>query len=87
MRTGQRIKVRVAQIAGLRRDLALALFQNACASRLPVLGVHMLGIEVPNTTSMVRLRSILETDTFYKVGSHWQSHWGAMSQDCQSWQI
>jgi S-DNA-T family DNA segregation ATPase FtsK/SpoIIIE len=65
-----RIKVRVAQIAGLRRDLALALSAERLRIEAPVPGRPFVGIEVPNMrTSMVRLRSILETEAFYKVGS------------------
>ena len=65
-----RIKVRVAQIAGLRRDLALALAAERLRIEAPVPGRPYVGIEVPNPrTSMVRLRSILETEAFYKVGS------------------
>jgi S-DNA-T family DNA segregation ATPase FtsK/SpoIIIE len=65
-----RIKVRVAQIAGLRRDLALALSAERLRIEAPVPGRPFVGIEVPNSrTSMVRLRSILETEAFYKVGS------------------
>ncbi len=65
-----RIKVRVAQIAGLRRDLALALSAERLRIEAPVPGRPYVGIEVPNVrTSMVRLRPILETEAFYKVGS------------------
>jgi S-DNA-T family DNA segregation ATPase FtsK/SpoIIIE len=65
-----RIKVRVAQIAGLRRDLALALSAERLRIEAPVPGRPYVGIEVPNSrTSMVRLRSILETEAFYRVGS------------------
>lgn len=65
-----KIKVRVAQIAGLRRDLALALSAERLRIEAPVPGRPYVGIEVPNMrTSMVRLRSILETEAFYKVGS------------------
>lgn len=65
-----RIKVRVAQIAGLRRDLALALSAERLRIEAPVPGRPYVGIEVPNMrTSMVRLRSILETEAFYKIGS------------------
>jgi S-DNA-T family DNA segregation ATPase FtsK/SpoIIIE len=65
-----RIKVRVAQIAGLRRDLALALSAERLRIEAPVPGRPFVGIEVPNMrTSMVRLRSILETEAFYKIGS------------------
>ena len=65
-----RSKVRVAQIAGLRRDLALALSAERLRIEAPVPGRPYVGIEVPNMrTSMVRLRSILETEAFYKIGS------------------
>ena len=65
-----RIKVRVAQIAGLRRDLALALAAERLRIEAPVPGRPYVGIEVPNMrTSTVRLRPILETEAFYKVGS------------------
>jgi S-DNA-T family DNA segregation ATPase FtsK/SpoIIIE len=65
-----RIKVRVAQIAGLRRDLALALSAERLRIEAPVPGRPYVGIEVPNIrTSMVRLRSILETEAFYKISS------------------
>ena len=65
-----RIKVRVAQIAGLRRDLAMALSAKRLRIEAPVPGRPYVGIEVPNPrTSMVRLRSILETEAFYKIGS------------------
>ncbi|PWB53507.1 MAG: DNA translocase FtsK [Anaerolineales bacterium] len=65
-----KIKVRVAQIAGLRRDLALALSAERLRIEAPVPGRPYVGIEVPNNrTSMVKLRSILETEAFYKVNS------------------
>jgi S-DNA-T family DNA segregation ATPase FtsK/SpoIIIE len=65
-----RIKVRVAQIAGLRRDLALALSAKRLRIEAPVPGRPYVGIEVPNMrTSTVRLRPIIETEAFYKVGS------------------
>lgn len=65
-----RIKVRVAQIAGLRRDLALALSAERLRIEAPVPGRPFVGIEVPNMrTSMVRLKPILETEAFYKIGS------------------
>lgn len=65
-----RIKVRVAQIAGLRRDLALALSAERLRIEAPVPGRPYVGIEVPNMrTSMVRLRPMLEAEAFYKIGS------------------
>jgi len=63
-------KVRVAQIASLRRDLALALSAERLRIEAPVPGRPYVGIEVPNLrTSVVRLRPILETEAFYKIAS------------------
>jgi len=65
-----KMKVRVAQIAGLRRDLALALAAERLRIEAPVPGRPYVGIEVPNSrTSVVRLRPMLEHESFYKVGS------------------
>ncbi len=65
-----RMKVRVAQIANLRRDLALALSAERLRIEAPVPGRPYVGIEVPNArTTVVRLRPILETEPFYKIGS------------------
>jgi DNA segregation ATPase FtsK/SpoIIIE, S-DNA-T family len=66
----QQMKVRVAQIASLQKDLALALSAERLRIEAPVPGRAYVGIEVPNTRSaLVRLRPLLETDSFYKVGS------------------
>ena len=65
-----RMKVRVAQIASLRRDLALALAAERLRIEAPVPGRPYIGIEVPNIrTSVVRLRPMLENEAFYKVSS------------------
>ncbi len=65
-----RQKVRVAQIANLSRDLALALSAERLRIEAPVPGRSYVGIEVPNLRSVVvRLRPILEAEAFYKVGS------------------
>lgn len=65
-----RQKIRVSQIVGLRRDLALALSVERLRIQAPVPGRPYIGIEVPNEKSvLVGLRSILESETFYKVGS------------------
>jgi S-DNA-T family DNA segregation ATPase FtsK/SpoIIIE len=65
----QRLKVRVAQIASLQKDLALALSAERLRIEAPVPGRSYVGIEVPNTrSSVVRMRPILESDTFAKVG-------------------
>jgi len=66
----QQMKVRVAQIASLQKDLALALSAERLRIEAPVPGRAYVGIEVPNARSLlVRLRPLLETDAFYKVGS------------------
>jgi S-DNA-T family DNA segregation ATPase FtsK/SpoIIIE len=63
-------KVRVSQITSLGRDLALALSAERLRVQAPVPGRPYIGIEVPNSKSaIVRLRPILETENFYKVGS------------------
>ncbi len=66
----QMMKVRVAQIAALEKDLALALSAERLRIEAPVPGRSYVGIEVPNMHSaMVRLRPILESDTFNKIGA------------------
>lgn len=66
----QKQKVRVAQISGLARDLALALSAERLRIEAPVPGRSYVGIEVPNNRStVVRLRSVLESEAFNKIGS------------------
>jgi S-DNA-T family DNA segregation ATPase FtsK/SpoIIIE len=66
----QQMKVRVAQIASLQKDLALALSAERLRIEAPVPGRAYVGIEVPNLrATLVRLRPLLETDVFYKVAS------------------
>ena len=66
----QQMKVRVAQIASLQKDLALALSAERLRIEAPVPGKPYVGIEVPNThSSVVRMRSILETDSFHRIGA------------------
>jgi len=66
----QQMKVRVAQIASLQKDLALSLSAERLRIEAPVPGRGYVGIEVPNPrSSLVRLRPLLETEAFYKVGS------------------
>jgi S-DNA-T family DNA segregation ATPase FtsK/SpoIIIE len=65
----KQIKVRVNQIASLQKDLALALSAQRLRIEAPVPGKPYVGIEVPNVhQTNVRLRPILETETFHKVG-------------------
>jgi DNA segregation ATPase FtsK/SpoIIIE, S-DNA-T family len=66
----QQMKVRVAQISSLQKDLALALSAERLRIEAPVPGKPYVGIEVPNThSSVVRMRSILETEAFHKIGT------------------
>ena len=64
------MKVRVAQIASLQKDLALALSAQRLRIEAPVPGRSFVGIEVPNShVEVVRLRSILASESFQKVRS------------------
>ncbi len=66
----QQMKVRVAQIAGLQKDLALALSAERLRIEAPVPGRDYVGIEVPNQRSaLVRLRPLLESDAVTKINS------------------
>jgi S-DNA-T family DNA segregation ATPase FtsK/SpoIIIE len=66
----QQMKVRVRQIAALKKDLALALAAQRLRIEAPVPGKPYVGVEVPNSRSaVVRLRSLLETGEFYKAGA------------------
>jgi len=66
----QQMKVRVAQIAALEKDLTLALSAERLRIEAPVPGKNYVGIEVPNARStVVRMRSILESDVFHKIGA------------------
>ncbi len=57
--------VKLAQIAGLKSDLALALAAQAIRMELPIPGKPLVGIEVPNRTSrIVSLREVLQTTDF-----------------------
>jgi S-DNA-T family DNA segregation ATPase FtsK/SpoIIIE len=66
-----RQKVRVSQISALARDLALALSAERLRIEAPVPGQSFVGIEVPNQqNAMVRLRPLLETEAFQKLGPY-----------------
>jgi len=63
-------KVRVSRITSLKKDLALALSAKQLRIEAPVPGRAYIGIEVPNEkSSLVRLRSLLESDPFYRLNS------------------
>lgn len=60
-------RVRVARIAALSDDLALALAAPRIRIQAPVPGRNYVGIEVPNTTSTrVSLREVIESEAFLK---------------------
>jgi S-DNA-T family DNA segregation ATPase FtsK/SpoIIIE len=66
----QQMKVRVAQIASLQKDLALALSAERLRIEAPVPGKPYVGVEVPNAhSSVVRMRSILESDVFHRLSA------------------
>jgi S-DNA-T family DNA segregation ATPase FtsK/SpoIIIE len=58
-------KVKVSQISGLAKDLALSLSAASIRIEAPVPGKSFVGIEVPNKKpELVRLRPILESQAF-----------------------
>lgn len=64
------MKVRVAQIAALQKDLALAISAQRLRIEAPVPGRSYVGIEVPNAhSSLVRLRPLLESEPFTKLAA------------------
>ena len=66
----QQQKVRIGQIAALRRDLALALAVTRLRIQAPVPGRGVVGVEVPNEkVSLVRLRDIVESDAYQQLNS------------------
>ncbi|OGN72662.1 MAG: hypothetical protein A2X24_10660 [Chloroflexi bacterium GWB2_54_36] len=66
----QKQKVRVSQISGLSKDLALSLAAERLRIEAPVPGHSYVGIEVPNTsTALVRLRTIIEAPEFKNLNS------------------
>jgi S-DNA-T family DNA segregation ATPase FtsK/SpoIIIE len=57
--------VRLAQIAALNNDLALALAAHPIRIEAPIPGKSLVGIEVPNqSVALVNLRDILSSDSF-----------------------
>lgn len=68
--TEEKQKVRISQISGLSRDLALALKAERLRIEAPVPGESYVGIEVPNSEhTLVRLRPLLESPEFADVKS------------------
>ena len=63
-------KIKVSQIQNLSKDLALALSAERLRIEAPVASQAYVGIEVPNqNNTIVRLRSILDSDAFQKLNS------------------
>jgi len=61
----KRIKVKVAKIAGLANDLALALAAPSVRIEAPIPGTNYVGVEVPNQEgNIVGLRDLMESDVF-----------------------
>jgi S-DNA-T family DNA segregation ATPase FtsK/SpoIIIE len=63
-------RVRVAKIAALANDLALALAASPIRIEAPVPGRSVVGLEVPNEkVSLVSLRGVLESPEFKEIDS------------------
>ena len=59
--------VRLSQMLTLQNDLALALAAHPIRMEAPIPGKSLVGIEVPNqTVSIVKIRDILESNTYKK---------------------
>jgi S-DNA-T family DNA segregation ATPase FtsK/SpoIIIE len=68
---GSRTRVRVAKIASLADDLALALSARTIRVEAPVPGKGYVGIEVPNEQiALVTLRDVVESDAFRRLKSN-----------------
>jgi S-DNA-T family DNA segregation ATPase FtsK/SpoIIIE len=66
----QRQRVRVARIANLADDLALALAASPIRIEAPVPGRSVVGLEVPNEQiSLVSLRGVMESERFERIDS------------------
>lgn len=63
--------VKLNKITNLDKDLALTLAAHPIRIEAPIPGKSLVGIEIPNKkAAIVRLRSILESDTFKKRRSN-----------------
>jgi S-DNA-T family DNA segregation ATPase FtsK/SpoIIIE len=59
--------VKLNKITALDRDLSLALAAHPIRIEAPIPGKSLVGVEIPNKASaIVRLRSIMETETYEK---------------------
>jgi S-DNA-T family DNA segregation ATPase FtsK/SpoIIIE len=67
---GSKTRVRVAKIASLADDLALALSARTIRVETPVPGKGYIGIEVPNEQiALVTLRDVVESEAFKRLKS------------------
>ncbi len=61
-------RVRVTRVAGLAKDLALALSAPSVRIQAPVPGTRYIGLEVPNTQpGIVSLRPVIESEQFFRI--------------------
>ncbi len=61
----QRVKVKVAKIAALANDLALALAAASVRIEAPIPGTNYVGVEVPNQAgNIVGLKELMESEVF-----------------------
>ena len=64
----QRVKVKVAKIAGLSNDLALALAAPSVRIEAPIPGTNYVGVEVPNSeANVVGLKELMESDAYQNM--------------------
>ena len=64
----RREKIKVSEIVSLQNDLALALAAPSLRIEAPVPGRQVVGLEVPNTQSVVvSLRQVVEFNAFAKL--------------------
>ena len=64
----RRTKVKVAKIAGLANDLALALAASNVRIEAPIPGTSYVGVEVPNQESnIVGLKELMESEKFQSL--------------------
>jgi S-DNA-T family DNA segregation ATPase FtsK/SpoIIIE len=69
-RGGRATRVKVAQIAALADDLALALSARTVRVLAPIPGRGLVGIEIPNERpALVRLRDVMESEAYRALSS------------------
>ncbi len=64
----KKTKVKVAKIAGLSNDLALAMAAPTVRIEAPIPGTNYVGVEVPNTESnVVGLKELMQSDEYAAI--------------------